>query len=373
MNAEELSKKLLETFKEFQKDVKKPHILIAGPTRVGKSSLINKIFGEKAAPEGKGEPITDKVRKYEREDIGVILYDSPGCEIGNIEKFEREVLNIDKPINLVWYCINATANIEPNDIETIKKFIGKKEEKGWDVSVVLTNCDKPDEERIENLKEAIKKDFSDIDIYITSSKKEHKIFKEEFERLIKDAIKKLPETLRDAFISAQKVSLKEKWDSAHNIIAQHSVISGIVGLIPIPFADAPILVTNESGMLIRILYIYDLDGLEGAIAGGTGGGLIGSLMTYLGKFLSKQAITNIIKLIPGAGQIVGALVSASVASILTVSIGEAINFSCYKLYEEMLKGNNNVDFVKMFGDMVQKYATENVKSGKKAEDYKIPD
>ena len=44
MNADELSTKLLETFNEFQKNVKKPHVLIAGPMRVGKSSLINENF-----------------------------------------------------------------------------------------------------------------------------------------------------------------------------------------------------------------------------------------------------------------------------------------------------------------------------------------
>lgn len=372
MTPEELNEKLFEAFKEFQKNVKKPHVLIAGPTRVGKSSLINKIFGEKVAEAKDGLPVTDSVKKYEKEDIGVILYDSPGCEIGNVEKFEKEVLNIDEPINLVWYCINAVENIEPNDIETIKKFIERKKEKGWDVSVVFTNCDRADEERIENSKEAIKKHFNDIDIYITSSKVEHKIFKEEFERLIRDAIRKLPDALKDAFISAQKVNLDEKWNRAHEIILKHSAISGVIGLIPIPFADAPILVVNECGMIIEILHIYDLEGLKATLTGGAGGGLIGYLMTYLGKFLSKQAITNLLKLIPGA-QIVGSLVSGSVASVLTAGVGEAVNLSCYKLYEEMLKGNDNIDLVKMFGDMVQKYAEDDIKSGKKPEDYKKPE
>lgn len=255
----------------------------------------------------------------------------------------------------------------------LKNLQKEKKEKGWDVSVVFTNCDRADEERIENLKEAIKKHFNDIDIYITSSKSEHKIFKEEFERLIRDAIRKLPDALKDAFISAQKVNLDEKWNRAHEIILKHSAISGVIGLIPIPFADAPILVVNECGMIIKILHIYDLDGLEATLTGSAGGGLIGYLMTYLGKFLSKQAITNLLKLIPGAGQIIGSLVSGSVASVLTAGVGEAVNLSCYKLYEEMLKGNDNIDLVKMFGDMVQKYAEDDIKSGKKPEDYKKPE
>lgn len=369
MTPEELSKKLLETFKEFQKNVKKPHVLIAGPTRVGKSYLINKIFGEKVAEAKDGLPVTDSVKKYEKEDIGVILYDSPGCEIGNVEKFEKEVLNIDEPINLVWYCINAVENIEPNDIETIKKFIERKKEKGWDVSVVFTKCDFADEERIENNKEAIKKDFNDIDIYITSSKSEHKIFKEELERLIKDAIRKLPDALKDTFISAQKVNLKEKWNRVHKVIIPHALGSFGVGLVPIPFADAPILAANEWLMTVRILYVYDLGGLE-AVLGGT----IGTLMTTLGKSLTKTLIANLLKFIPGAGSIAGGLISGGIAVLLTSSVGEALNISCYKLYEEILKGNKNIKKqVSNFDSMVQKYATDNAKSEKKPEDYKTPD
>ena len=369
MTTEKLNEKLLEAFKEFQKNVKKPHVLIAGPTRVGKSSLINKIFGEKVAEAKDGLPVTDSVKKYEKEDIGVILYDSPGCEIGNIERFEREVLNIKEPINLVWYCINAIANIEDNDIETIKKFIERKKEKCWDVSVVFTNCDRADEERIENSKEAIKKHFNDIDIYITSSKSEHKIFKEELERLIKDAIRKLPDALKDAFISAQKVNLKEKWNRVHKVIIPHALGSFGVGLVPIPFADAPILAANEWLMTVRILYVYDLGGLE-AVLGGT----IGTLMTTLGKSLTKTLIANLLKFIPGPGSIAGGLISGGVAVLLTSSVGEALNISCYKLYEEILKGNKNIKKqVSNFANMVQKYATDNAKSEKKPEDYKTPD
>lgn len=370
MNAEELSKKLLETFNEFQKNVKKPHVLIAGPTRVGKSSLINKIFGEEIAKAEISTPVTEEVKKYEKEKIGVILYDSPGCEIGNIERFEREVLNIKEPINIVWYCINAIANIEDNDIETIKKFIERKKEKGWDISVVFTNCDRADEERIKNSKEAIKKHFNDIDIYITSSKVEHKIFKEEFERLIKDAIGKLPEALKDAFISSQKVSLDEKWNRAHGIIGQHVLIAIPISFSPIPFSDAPILVANQMGMIARILYIYDLGGLENMLKGETVSVIIGQLMSNLGKTLA----VNILAFIPGIGPLIKGLISGGVATLLTSALGEAVNISCYKIYESVLNGNKDIEEqMKMFGDMVQKYATDYFKSEKKPEDYKKPD
>ena len=166
--------------------------------------------------------------------------------------------------------------------------------------------------------------------------------------------------------------MDEKWDRAHSVIVQHIAGAFSIAFIPIPFADAPLLVANQMTMISRILYIYDLDGLEATLTGSAGGGLIGSLMTSLGKFLSKSAITKVLKLIPGV-KILADLISGGVATILTAGVGEAVNIACYKLYEEMLKGNDNIDFVKMFSDMVQKYAEDNVKSGKKPEDYKKPE
>ncbi|XJS10385.1 GTPase [Aerococcaceae bacterium WGS1372] len=66
------------------------HILIAGKTGSGKSTLINAVFREKLAETGVGAPVTQHVEQITKEGVPLVLYDTRGLELS--PETQHEVL-----------------------------------------------------------------------------------------------------------------------------------------------------------------------------------------------------------------------------------------------------------------------------------------
>ncbi|WP_231626532.1 GTPase [Helicobacter pylori] len=71
------------------------NILLMGATGVGKSSLINALFGQEVAKAGIGKPVTQHLEKYVDEEKGLILWDTKGIEAedyqNTIESLKKEM------------------------------------------------------------------------------------------------------------------------------------------------------------------------------------------------------------------------------------------------------------------------------------------
>jgi GTP-binding protein EngB required for normal cell division len=143
----------------------KYNVVVAGKTGVGKSMLINYLYGDTVVKTGTGRPVTQRGFHHIDKEINglpVRLFDSWGLEVGKDKEWlgllneELEKRGTDRPaeewFHSVFYCIGSGGHrIEDFDVTIIKKFLDSK----YKVSVLLTKADLINEKQEEELTSAI--------------------------------------------------------------------------------------------------------------------------------------------------------------------------------------------------------------------------
>ncbi|MBU3134709.1 50S ribosome-binding GTPase [Clostridium gasigenes] len=319
---------LFNKINEENKNILPANIMLIGKTGVGKSTLINNIFRENLAETGIGKPVTKHLKKITKEGVPINLYDSRGLELNPlVQKSVRDDINaeIDRIhksrdinsenlIHIVWYCINAASNrIEEFEIEWIKELSGK-----IPVIIVLTQNFSDNAKELEKYIDNMNLNIRGIQRILSEPIKFGTIElpRNGLEELVEKTYQVLPQGIRRAFNNAQKVDLKKKVDEATKWALGYIGTSFGIGFSPIPFSDSAILIPGQVGMLAHITTIFgvkvDKDLLV-AVSSGVGG-IAGA--TIAGKTL----VANIIKFIPGAGTIIGGVISGGTASVLTTAL-----------------------------------------------------
>lgn len=129
--------------------------------------------------------------------------------------------------------------------------------------------------------------------------------------------KELDEDLKRLEITAMN-------EKADNAVAVAVAATATTGAIPIPFADAPMMIAEQVALMATICGIYGIDvGKDGLkmlaiTAIGAGGATI----------VGKTVAGNLFKLIPGAGSVVGGAISAGTAGVVTLAMGKAFIEVC---------------------------------------------
>lgn len=127
--------------------------------------------------------------------------------------------------------------------------------------------------------------------------------------------------LDDELKRLEITALNEK---AENAVAVAVAATAATGAIPIPFADAPLLIGEQVTLMATICGIYGInvgkDGLKmlaTTVIGAGGAAIVG-----------KTVATNLLKFIPGPGSVAGGAISAGTAGLVTLAMGKAFIEVC---------------------------------------------
>ena len=149
-----------------QKELEKMNLIAIGTSGVGKSTLINEIFGEQLAKEGMGTRTTLESKKYESKLVPFLsLVDTMGTEIGSghrlvdvlketLEQITKK-LNSNDPndhIHCIIYCTTSNRFFK-DELEVILKLREKYDGKRLPIVIVYTRATK--DEEAESIKKAI--------------------------------------------------------------------------------------------------------------------------------------------------------------------------------------------------------------------------
>lgn len=301
------------------------NILIAGKIGVGKSTLINNVFRENLADTGIGKPVTKHLRRISKEGIPIALYDTRGLELNpKVQKdIKNEIFDLVEQnkqtrdaVHAVYYCIQANSSrIEETEIDLIKEISSV-----LPVILVLTqSIGKPAEEfnaYLENLNLPVAA-VQNIMAEPYEITEDYVIPEFGLKELIDKTLQLIPKEAHDAFMNAQHADIERKAKAARRWASRYVATTFGVGFAPIPFSDASVLIPMQVTLLAHITAIFGISMDKSTIVsliaavGGTGSA------TMIGKTI----VANAFKFIPGAGTLIGGLISGTTASIVTSALG----------------------------------------------------
>lgn len=334
------------------KNLNRLNIIVAGKTGVGKSTLINAVFRDKMAETGIGRPVTDHMRKITKKGVPLCIYDTRGFELGKEVQndVKREIADtisrglaandINEAVHCIWYCINTASNrIEPEEIQWLREISRENELTQVPIIVVLTQSFS--EANAQEMRKTLMEENLDIIQVVPVLAESYEIKglgtapAYGLDVLIQVMEEALPEELMDTLQNVQIASLKSKKLRAQAAVATAALAAAGEGAAPLPFADCAMMIPTQLGMIASITVIFGFNVSKSIITAllsstiGSGGATV----------LGKTVVSNILKLIPGAGSVLGGAISAGTAGVITAALGEAY----IGVMELVFKGDMSLD------------------------------
>lgn len=272
-----------------------------GDVNTGKSSTINHIIGEEVAPIGAKPGETTKIKKYNYKNK-IIFVDTPGLDDINSNNSEA-TWDFYKEADIILFFLNAAGTVFSEGEKTIFEQLKKVNN---NIIIVLNKIDAADD--IPSLVKYVQ-DHTNYDYQVTpiSSKTGENI------NILQKAIVKILEEKKKDILFVKNI--KEKSSVANKWILTAAASATAIGASPIPGSDILPLTGIQAGLLVKLATLYEKPLTKDRA--------VEIILSSIAGNIGKNVFRQIIKMIPGAGSVVG----ASVAGGMTLALGYAIKYA----------------------------------------------
>lgn len=307
------------------------NLAIFGKTGVGKSTLLNAVFGEEVAATGIGEPVTKGSHLYlDRVGGHLGILDTQGLEVG---KNTKEIIHeldtvlkqtrsrpLSEQLHVAWYCVRGMdRRFEDSEAD----FIRRLHALGLPVICVFTQVPMRDgvahPDAVALADQVVARGLPIVDrrVFFTYAAPDRFTGQHAhgLHDLLDATFRVAPQGAHAALAAAQAIDAAVKVRQARVAIRAAVTSAMAAAAVPIPFSDAALLVPIQIGMMARISHIFGV-GLDRAA-------LMSVLATTATTQGGRAAFTGLLKMVPGAGSVAGGVLGASVASAFTFAVGHA--------------------------------------------------
>ncbi|AKT42833.1 YcjF family protein [Chondromyces crocatus] len=315
-----------KAFEEAMRERGHANVLLAGRTGVGKSTLVNSVFQGQFASTGHGRPVTTGTREITKPGVPLTIFDTRGLEMSEFEatrtalkrfvSSRRQDPDARKHIHVAWVCVSEdlrrVEEAETSLVEMLADYMP--------VLAVITKA-RADQGFRAEVQRLLPRALNVVRVRALPEELDdgHRLPPMGLIELIQATVDLIPEGQRRAFIASQKADLALKKTKSHMIVGASVATAMGIAASPIPFADAFVLVPIQIAMIAGITATYGLDFSEGFLSTVVASTLGGAATTLTGRAIAG----SLIKLLPGAGAVVGGGVSAATAGTMTTALGEA--------------------------------------------------
>ena len=224
-----------KVFGQAEQEIGRINVLVAGNTRVGKSTLVNAIFGEDVAAVSTGLPVTQTLTLHEAPNSPLNLWDSRGFEAGDGEAVNavehklaemRSASETSAQIHVPWLCISSEAKrVEPVHLV----FLRRMAERRIPTIVVWTQT----YESLDHSVRALAQPAAASVELLAADRPSFGRQAFNLDKLVEETDRVLPEARKAAFAAAQKVQVALKKTEANPIVMGAVAAAGASAVVPL--------------------------------------------------------------------------------------------------------------------------------------------